>query len=287
MSLTNHHKLFFTSFLFFFIFFYKDLCAAKPEIQLANLYSKNINLDEFLVSEKLDGVRGYFDGEKFISRQGNVIKAPRWFTENFPHEVLDGELWIGRGKFELVSKIIRQESPDDRLWEDVHFMIFDLPKSSEVFSKRYEIMQQLVAKADSKYLKVINQFEIKDHETLEKLLKSTVKNGGEGLMLHKKTALYKAERNDDLLKLKTFEDAEGKVIAHIAGKGKYAGKLGALLIEIETENHQKIHFKIGGGFSDQQRKNPPAIGSVITYKFFGKTKNGTPRFASFLRERIE
>jgi len=283
MSLTNHHKIFFTSFLFFFIFLYKDLCAAKPAIQLANLYSKNINLNEFLVSEKLDGVRGYFDGEKFISRQGNVINTPDWFVKNFPHEVLDGELWIGRGKFELVSKIIRQEIPDDRLWEDVHFMIFDLPKSSEVFLKRYEIMKQLVAKADSKYLQVIDQFEIKDHEALEKLLKSTVKNGGEGLMLHRKNSLYAAKRNDDLLKLKTFEDAEGIVIAHIAGKGKYQGKLGALLIE----TNQKIRLKIGSGFTDKQRENPPAIGSQITYKFFGKTKNGTPRFASFWRERNE
>ncbi len=285
MLSTNHHRIFLTSFLFFCTLFCTDLYAAKPAIQLANLYSNDINLDEFLVSEKLDGVRGYFDGEKFISRQGNIIKAPKWFTKNFPQEVLDGELWIGREKFELVSKIIRHESADDKLWQDVHFMIFDLPKSSEVFSKRYEIMKQLVAKADSKYLQVINQFEVRDHETLEKLLKSTVKNGGEGLMLHRKNALYKAERNDDLLKLKTFEDAEGIVIAHVAGKGKYAGKLGALLIEITNKNHQKIHFKIGGGFSDEQRKNPPAIGSQITYKFFGKTKNGTPRFASFLRER--
>ncbi|NBV06251.1 MAG: DNA ligase [Proteobacteria bacterium] len=269
------------------IFFCTSAVAAAPQIQLANLYSEEINLDEFLVSEKLDGVRGYFDGEKFISRQGNIIKAPKWFTKNFPKQVLDGELWIGRGKFELVAKIIRQETPDEKAWQDVRFMIFDLPKSSEIFSKRYEIMQSLVAEADSKYLQVINQFEIKDHEALASLLKSTVKNGGEGLMLHRKNSLYKAERNDDLLKLKTFEDAEGKVIAHIAGKGKFAGKMGALLIEIENSDQQKIRFKIGSGFSVEQRKNPPAIGSQITYKFFGKTKNGTPRFASFLRERNE
>ncbi len=166
-------------------------------------------------------------------------------------------------------------------------MIFDLPKSLEVFIKRYEIIKLLVAKANSKYLQVINQFEVKDHKTLQKLLNSTVTNGGEGLMLHRKNSFYKAERNDDLLKLKTFEDAEGKVIAHIAGKGKLLGKMGALLVEIENENQQKIRFKIGSGFSDTQRKNPPAIGSKITYKFFGKTKNDTPRFASFWCERNE
>ena len=275
----------FFSILFFLISSFS--LAAAPQIQLANLYSEEINLEEFLVSEKLDGVRGYFDGEKFISRQGNIINAPAWFTKNFPNEVLDGELWIDRGKFELVSKTIRQESIDEAAWQGVRFMIFDLPKSSEVFIKRYEILKLLVAKADSKYLQVINQFEVKDHKTLQKLLNSTVKNGGEGLMLHRKNSFYKAERNNDLLKLKTFEDSEGKVIAHIAGKGKLLGKMGALLVEIENENQQKIRFKIGSGFSDTQRKNPPAIGSQITYKFFGKTKNGTPRFASFWRERNE
>lgn len=270
-----------------FLFLCNQTHVTKPPIQLAQLYSSDINLDEFLVSEKLDGVRGYFDGEKLISRQGNIIKAPKWFTKNFPHEVFEGELWIGRGKFELVSKIIRQETPDDAAWQDVRLMIFDLPKSSEIFSKRYEAMKILVANSNTKYLQVIDQFEISDHKTLKELLNSTVKAGGEGLMLHRKNSLYKAERNDDLLKLKTFEDDEAVVIAHIAGQGKFAGKLGALLVESELKNGKKIRFKIGGGFSDKQRTNPPAIGTTVTYKFFGRTKNGKPRFASFWREKIE
>lgn len=272
-------------FVFVFLLTTASSLAQTPQIQLAKLYFSNVNLDEFLVSEKLDGVRGYFDGEKFISRQGNIINSPDWFTKNFPKQVLDGELWIGREKFELVSKIIRQESLDNTAWQDIRFMVFDLPQSPEIFSKRYQILKNLVSQSNSKYLQAIDQFEIKDHESLKKLLESTVKNGGEGLMLHRKNSLYKAERNDDLLKLKTFEDAEAKVIAHLAGKGKLAGKMGALLVEIENENHQKIRFRIGSGFSDEQRKNPPAIGSQITFKFFGKTKNGTPRFASFWREK--
>jgi DNA ligase 1 len=257
--------------------------ANAPQIQLASIYRDNVDVSEFLVSEKLDGVRGYFDGEKLISRQGHLINAPQWFVEKFPKTSLDGELWINRGSFEKVSQIIRCKTCDDKAWLDVRFMIFDLPKSSEVFLKRYEAMQKLTADANSKYLQVINQLEIADHESLQKLLKSTVKKGGEGLMLHRKNSFYKSERNDDLLKLKTFEDDEAQVIAHIAGKGKNANKLGALLVE----NSQKIRFKIGNGFSDHQRKNPPKIGSTITYKFYGKTKNGVPRFASFWRERNE
>lgn len=269
--------------LIFLLCFFNVAFAEAPQIQLANLYRDGVNLEEFLVSEKLDGVRGYWDGEKLISRQGNTINAPQWFLKNFPSEPLEGELWINRGSFEKVSQIIRCQTCDDAAWREVRFMIFDLPKSSEVFFKRYEAMRILAAQADSKYLQVVDQFEIKDAAALKKLLNLTVENGGEGLMLHRKNSLYIAKRTDDLLKLKTFEDAEAQVIAHIAGKGKNSEKLGALLVE----NDQKIRFKIGSGFSEEQRKNPPKIGAIITYKFFGKTKNGTPRFASFWRERNE
>jgi len=274
-------------FLIFFLCFFNVAFAESPQIQLANIYRDGVDLSEFLVSEKLDGVRGYWDGEKLISRQGNLINAPKWFVKNFPSEVLEGELWIERGSFEKVSQIIRCQTCDDAAWHEVRFMIFDLPKSSEIFGKRYEAMKILAAQANTKYLQVIDQFKIEDAAALKKLLNFTVKNGGEGLMLHRKNSLYVAKRTDDLLKLKTFEDAEAKVIAHVAGKGKNAEKLGALLVEIEDENHQKIRFKIGSGFSEEQRKNPPKIGSTITYKFFSKTKNGTPRFASFWRERNE
>jgi len=257
--------------------------AGKPQIQLANLYHQGFDVTKYLVSEKLDGVHAYFDGEKLISREGNIYNAPKWFTENFPREHLEGELWIARGKFEELSGIVRQEIPNDAGWQQVRLMLFDMPQYSGVFLQRYEAMKILVAKSGSKYLQVIEQSKISTHQELMKRLHATVKNGGEGLMLHRADSLYQATRNDDLLKLKTFEDAEAVVIAHIAGEGKFNGMMGALLVE----NSEKIRFKIGGGFSDEQRKYPPKIGSVITYKFYGKTKNNKPRFASFMRVRDE
>jgi DNA ligase-1 len=253
--------------------------ASKPQIQLANIYRDDIVITDYLVSEKLDGIRGYWTGEKLISRQGNEIHAPKWFIKDFPSEVLDGELWIARGQFETTSSIVRQEIPDDKDWQKIKFMIFDMPQNPDIFSKRFEVMKKL----KNEYLKVIDQFKVESHEALINLLERTVKNGGEGLVLHRANSFYKAERNDDLLKLKTFEDAEARVISYVEGVGKYRGMLGALLVE----NDDKIRFKIGSGFSDEQRKNPPKIGAIITYKFFGKTKNNTPRFASFMRVRDE
>ncbi len=257
--------------------------AEAPQIQLANIYREGIDVHQYLVSEKLDGVRGRFDGEKLISRQGNIIKAPEWFIKDFPKTILDGELWIDRGRFEEVSGIVNQENASDLDWQKIHFMVFDLPASNEVCLLRYKKLLDLVNKSNSRHLRVIEQNEILDATSLKKLLDKIVTAGGEGLMLHRKDSLYKAERNDDLLKLKTYEDAEAKVIAVIDGKGKNKGRLGALLVETP----EKIRFKIGGGFSDKQRQNPPKIGSKVTYKFYGKTKGGKPRFPIFLRERSD
>lgn len=270
---------------FFVLFFFCSLAHSQPPaIQLANIYHGNIEVRNYLISEKLDGVRAYWTGDKFISRQGNQIMAPKWFSKNFPAQALDGELWMARGTFEETSGIVRQEKTSgDQNWQKLHFMIFDLPKSSAVFSQRFIEMKNLVAASKSSYLQVIDQFEVSDEKTLLLELEKITKNGGEGLMLHRKSSLYAAERNDDLLKLKKFEDEEAIVISHIAGNGKYQGLLGALLVE----NSDKIRFKIGSGFSDLQRQNPPKIGSKITYKFWGKTKNKVPRFAVFMRVREE
>jgi DNA ligase-1 len=253
------------------------------QIQLANIYNDNIDVSDYLISEKLDGIRAYWDGNNLISRQGNVFSAPDWFVKDFPKTHLEGELWISRGSFELASSIISKKIPEDKEWKKVYLMLFDMPKHQGSFLQRFEQMKKIVEKSQSKYLKVIDQQEISSQEELMKKLNKIVKNGGEGLMLHRKNSLYKATRNNDILKLKTFEDEEAKVISYIAGKGKYKGMMGSILVE----NKAGIRFKIGGGFSDEERKNPPKIGSIITYKFYGKTKNNKPRFASFIRVRNE
>ncbi len=255
--------------------------AASPQIQLANIYHDNINLKEYFVSEKLDGVRGYWDGKNLISREGKIFTAPEFFTKDFPKEVIEGELWVGRGRFEEACGIVNTKDFNNPDWRKIKFMLFDLPKHPGKFYERLEALKTLVARSNSEFLQVIKQEKISDKNKLKQKLQEVVKQGGEGLMLHHLDALYKAERNDDLLKLKTYLDAEAQVIAHIEGKGKYKGMLGAILVR----NFDGVEFKIGGGFSDEQRKNPPEIGSVITYKYFATTKNGKPRFASFLRVR--
>ncbi|MCJ8272228.1 MAG: DNA ligase [Psychrosphaera sp.] len=228
-------------------------------------------------------MRAYWDGKQLVSRQGNVFWAPQWFVEDFPTNVpLDGELWTQRSQFERVSGIVRQKRADNRAWRSVKFMIFDYPGSKAVFSKRIELMKAAVEQADSPYLRMIKQERVGSDQALNDWLDVVVANGGEGLMLHRGLAVYQARRRPDLMKLKIHFDAEAVVLDHLPGKGKFTGILGALLVR---DDHG-IVFKIGSGFSNAQRANPPAVGSTITFKYYGKTRNNVPRFASFMRVRV-
>jgi DNA ligase-1 len=261
--------------------FAAETVKPKPGLLLANIYQSDIQLPNYWVSEKLDGVRAYWDGERLISRQGNVFQAPEWFIAPLPNIALDGELWLGRGKFELVSGIVRRQSPDKTDWLEVKFMIFDLPNHAGTFDKRLKRLEEIVTEIDAPHIQLVEQFKVASHEVLMKTLDDVVKQGAEGLMLHLASSVHKSGRSDDLLKLKKHFDAEAVVISHIPGKGKYEGMLGSMVVETAD----KKRFKIGSGFSDDERKTPPAIGSTITYKYFGLTRKGIPRFASFMRVR--
>ena len=255
--------------------------SAPPNLMLANSYHDDIDLSQYWVSEKLDGVRAYWNGSQLISRQGNAFTAPEWFIADFPKTPLDGELWLGRGDFEALSGAVRKTSPVDSEWRKIRFMVFDMPTQEGDFNQRLEKLRNLFAAKHSPYIELVAQEKLPNPNALMHRLEEIVNAGGEGLMLHLGSAPYRAMRSDDLLKLKRYDDAEATVLAHIAGAGKYQGMMGALLVKTSAGTE----FKIGTGFNDAQRRNPPPVGSEITYRYRGVTKNGTPRFASFLRIR--
>ncbi|HMV51409.1 MAG TPA: DNA ligase, partial [Blastocatellia bacterium] len=235
----------------------------------------------YLVSEKYDGVRALWDGKVLRSRAGNVFAAPAWFLAKLPRQSLDGELWIGRGQFEKLSGAVRKASPQDDEWRQIKYMIFELPDAPGTFAERYEQIKRVVAQANFPQLVAVEQFRLPDNAALRRKLDEVVRGGGEGLMLHRADALFVAGRSDALLKLKPLDDTEATVIGYVPGKGKYTGKMGAL--QVETADGKR--FQIGTGFTDAVRANPPAIGTVITFTYRGLTKNGLPRFASYLRIR--
>lgn len=255
--------------------------AEPPALAHAEVYRAGIDPSGYWVSEKLDGVRAVWDGEQLHFRSGRLIAAPAWFTQRFPARALDGELWMGRGQFERLSGIVRRETPDDAEWRQVRYMLFELPGAEGDFSERVTAMREIAAQAGLPWLQAVEQLRVNDQAALQRRFDEVVKGGGEGLMLHRADAHYRAGRSDDLLKLKPWDDAEAVVVTHLPGKGKYAGKLGALLVELPDGRR----LRIGSGFSDVQRTDPPAVGATITYRFRGQTAKGLPRFATFLRAR--
>jgi DNA ligase-1 len=256
---------------------------ASPALLLANSYHPGIDLDRYWVSEKLDGVRARWDGARLISRGGRPIPAPVWFLAGFPTTPLDGELWMGRGTFERMSAMARRGEPDPVAWGQARFMVFDLPGQDGPFGQRLAALHALLTPSPSPYLVLIEQFRVPDHASLMARLREVVAGGGEGLMLHREDSPYRAGRSDDLLKVKPYQDAEARVVGHLPGKGRFQGMLGALLVE-EADG---TRFRLGTGFSHAQRRDPPGLGSLITFKYQGRTAKGTPRFASFLRVRLE
>ncbi len=254
---------------------------APNSVLLANVFSADVDVTLYLVSEKYDGVRAIWDGKVMRFRSGNVVNAPAWFLAKLPATPLDGELWMGRQKFELLSGAVRKRLPVDAEWQKITYMIFEQPDGVGSFSERIARLQQVVAAVNWPQLKVAEQMRVPDRAALNLLLNDVVKGGGEGLMLHRADAPYVTGRSNALLKLKKHLDTEAVVVAHIPGQGKYRGMLGAL----EVKTPAGVVFKIGTGFTDHARKNPPPVGSTITYAYRDFTKNGVPRFASFVRIR--
>ena len=252
----------------------------SPDLLLAEKYRQDIDLSAYWVSEKLDGVRAFWDGERLISRGGNAFSAPSWFTAGFPLVALDGELWTGRGRFEATTSIVARSIPHDG-WRQVRYMVFDLPADPDVFDVRLQNLRAVVATSQNEFLAVVVQEKIADHKSLLNKLDEVILAGGEGLMLHRGDSRYHGGRGMDLLKLKRFDDAEGIVIAHNPGKGKFTGMMGSVTVRTADG----ITVKVGSGFSDDERKTPPPIGATITFKHQGFTGTGKPRFPVFWRIR--
>jgi DNA ligase-1 len=253
---------------------------AAPPLLLATLDGPHIDPRQYLVSEKYDGVRAYWDGRNLRFRSGRTVTAPAWFLARLPAgQALDGELWLGRRRFDALSGTVRAERPDDAAWEQVNYMTFELPGAPGRFDERLQRLAEIVAASGWPRLQAVPHRRVDDRAQLLALLEATVRSGGEGLMLHRADAPYATGRSDLLVKLKPQRDGEAVVVGHREGRGKFVGMMGAL--ELETTRGQR--FLLGTGFTDAQRRDPPPIGTTVVYRYRELTPSGLPRFASFLR----
>jgi DNA ligase-1 len=251
-----------------------------PPILLANPWDNAQDLTGWWMSEKLDGVRAYWDGKAFISRLGNRYHAPAWFTQGLPDFPLDGELWGGRKRFQrTVSVVRRQDMSSD--WKEISFLIFDAPASDAPFEERLELCKRAIAEGKPAYAKYHEHELCKGLPHLREELRRVEALGGEGLMMRRPGSRYEVGRSASLLKVKSFFDAEARVLEHQPGTGKHKGRLGALLVELPDGTR----FSIGTGFSDKERQAPPPIGAVVTFRYQELSDAGVPRFPSYVGVR--
>lgn len=234
------------------------------------------------LSEKLDGVRAYWDGSRFVSRLGNPFVAPAWFGEHLPRHPLDGELFAGRGRFQHAVSVARRLDAGDA-WRSLSFVIFDAPAVDAAFEDRLAHLHECFGRNESPFARVLDHRRCEGHDDLVAELARIEALGGEGLMLRRPGSRYAVGRSDSLLKVKSFLDTEARIIGHQRGTGRHKGRLGALEVELPDGTR----FKVGTGMSDAERDDPPAIGEVITVRYQELTEAGVPRFPTYVGPRAD
>jgi len=252
-------------------------------VQLVSVYQSNIQLSEYLVSEKYDGVRAIWKAGNLVTKNGNKIYAPDWFIKALPDVWLDGELWSKRQDFEFIASTVLSQKANTAAWKKIQYKVFDMPNYQMPFIERAAAYTQLIEQLNVPFIHSIKQFQLADNDALSSMLKRLTEMGAEGLILHRKQARFASGRSDNVLKLKPYQEAKAKVRAYVPGKGKYQGMTGSLeVVWYSVALESEVRFKIGSGMSDKERKTPPEIGSMIRFKYHGLTKNNIPRFASYI-----
>lgn len=256
--------------------------AKKPKMLLLETYQENQSVLGWWMSEKLDGVRAKWNGKALISRGGHEIHAPDWFLADLPAFELDGELWTTRQDFENVVSIVRQQQPDSR-WDAVSYQIFEVPNQPGNLMERLAVLKNYLAKHQLTHVQIIPQTKIISEAQLTAEFDRLTEIGAEGLVLRAPNQSYETGRSRQALKMKAYEDDECQVVGYKPGKGKISGLVGALLCDW----HGKMQLSIGSGLSLQEREKPPEIGQWVTFKYYGLTGSGKPRFPVFMRIRLD
>ncbi|MDC0933551.1 DNA ligase [Arcobacteraceae bacterium] len=251
------------------------LANPTPKLLLLKTY-KDQNTTNWVMSEKLDGIRAYWDGNQLLTRSGKKIYAPKWFTKDYPNFEIDGELWTKRGDFENISSIVRDKIPSKN-WSQIKHYIFEVPNTKGGLFQRLEKVKPY----ENDYIKILPQILIRNIEHQKNYLKEVESKNGEGIVVRDSNVLYINKRTSKALKVKSFKDTECKIVGFTEGNGKYLNKVGAIICQLSSQ----ITFKIGSGMDDKFRNNPPKIGTIVTFKYQNFTKYGKPRFPIYLRIR--
>ncbi|MCE3039972.1 DNA ligase [Helicobacter anatolicus] len=238
-----------------------------------------IDARQYLVSEKLDGMRAYWNGKQLISKSGRVIEAPEWFIQNLPPFCLDGELYTKRKDFEHIISIIKSRKNQDS-WKELKYYIFELPYQAGNLKQRLQVLKDYLLIHSIAHVKIIPQYQFQNTKEIEEFFLEIKKLHGEGIVLRKNDTPYQTGRSQNALKYKVFLDSECEIIGYKMGKKSLKDKVGSFV----CKEGERV-FNVGSGLDNKIRENPPPLGTIITYKYYQTTKNNLPKHPVFLRVR--
>jgi DNA ligase-1 len=246
----------------------------KPNIcTLAHTYDEQKhNPVGWWMSEKLDGMRAIWTGTKLVTRNNEPIFAPEWWLKAFPKDKqLDGELFLGRGKFQKLVSVCRRHVGDDQEWLKVGYLVFDVVENGKPWIERFRV-------EPAHPIVPVMHYECTSREQLTEFYNSIVDNGGEGVMLRDPSMSYVVGRSWSLLKVKPELELVAKIIGYTEGEGKYTGMVGALICEAGGKQ-----FNVGSGLTDADRTEKYKPTGNITVAYQCLTDSGVPRFPRFIK----
>jgi DNA ligase-1 len=276
----------------------------ERDVMLAHSYTGQIDPTGWWFSEKYDGVRALWTGDRLIfGRNGTPIAAPQFFLDYLPENIpLDGELYIRRDYFNETSGFVRKKTPIDQEWKQIRFMVFDLPTTEFMpYEKRLRRLKKTGLKPP---IEIVEPILIESQEHLKRMHQDLISKGAEGSMIRAPRSPYQNTRSHYLLKVKEQRDEDAIVIGWEVGHNRNHDRLGAL--QIKWNNPEEIQdkysieylpdmeFKVGAGFKDTDRchigdaSEVYPVGTLVKVAFNGLQKSGKPRYPMFkgIREPI-
>jgi len=261
--------------------------------------------DTWYASRKLDGVRclGIVDENGKVSlwsRQGNQFETLKKVEDEIASlgltdVVFDGEICLtnkdGSDDFQGVMKQIRKK---DHTIDNPKYLIFDLVTGQEFedkigfrdYSVRYHTLRNLIINKGMKHLELVHQSIVMDRKHYIEQMENADANKWEGLIL-RKNRVYEGKRTKNMLKCKSFHDAEYTVIDLEFGPFRMIENGLEITKDVLSNvviEHKGNKVSVGSGFTIEEREffkaNPNEIlNKVITVKYFEETQNQSGNYS--------
>jgi len=259
--------------------------AQNSAPMLLGVYDGSQDVRGWVYSEKLDGVRGIWDGRRLLSRQGLPFVPPARWVRDFPPFAIDGEIYSEKLGFEEISSITASASADYGAWRALNLHVFDAPNASGDLFARLNTLQEWLDTHPDAHIRIIVQHPL-DGRDPRKIMREYAARGAEGIVLRDPAVPYRAGRQSSILKLKPAFDSECRVlriIRHSDGQARSIECEWRGADDLGVHPGAPVRFRLS--LLGVAKTQPPAIGSVVNFTYKGLTKNKKPKFASIKKKK--